>query len=435
MVELDGKKYTVKTASENTQDMLTTINEYCASHDIRNSKGELIEIEARMSSPLYCILWALGYLATAIQNLIYSVGANMNVQAASNTQVLNLAAMANVKRGSASVTTVNIQVTAKTDEDEGYDAETGTCTITTEDTITVNGIVYKPAVYPSAVLQAGDVRTITVIAQSAGTYDIAPETITAFDTTILNLKSVYQPSAAIPGQSQESIASLRERLQRRQISGTFIDRAMDAIRELPGVTLCNIYYNMSKIISQVVGDAQDYCTIPPRWALLIVQGYNQNIAEAYLSYMTAQTVQWTEQAGGDIVITENVLSPAARTNGRLLAIQIYTTHANQKIPVLIVRPRQKQVYIKVHIGLSVESSIEQELKTAVSKLSAALTVGQSITSAMILDSLAAYKSYQLLGAYVSSDEGSTWGYTSIQEPDLIWTFNTQNIIIVMPEAE
>lgn len=431
MIELDGRAYTIKTAQENTADMLTAINDYCAQHDIRNSKGELIALEAKMSSPLYCILWALGYLATAIQNLIYSIGASNNVQASSDSQLLNIAQMANVKRGKPSVTTVSILVTAMSAEDPDYDAQTATCTITSENLITVNGVPYKPAVYPSIVLNPSDSAHIMLVAQEAGNHEISAGQITGFDDTIINLKSVSQPEAATPGQATESVASLRQRIQRRQLSGTFVDRAMDAIRELPGVTVCNIFYNQSAQATAYIGSDQDYCAVPPRMALLIVQGYSTDIAKAYLSYMTAQTVNWTEDAQGQVIIDEHILSPEARAS-RWHEIQTYTTHANQRIPVLIVGPRKKAVYIKVYIGMTIESKIEQAMKDAVCRLALSLTAGQMITGAMVLDMLKDFQSYQLHAAMISSDEGQTYSFRTTQAQDLLWTFNQENIIIDMP---
>lgn len=438
MIELDGRQYTVKTASENTEDMRNTINTYCEAHDVRNSKGELIFIEARMSSPLYIILWALGYLATAIQNLIYSVGAAHNVQASSDTQLLNIAQMSNVKRGRASVTTIVVLVTAMTSDNPSYDAEAEVCTITGEDTVTINGVVYAPAVYPSLRIAPGDVKPVTLIAQTPGGYSIAARTINSFDAPVTNLDFLTQPNPSIPGQEVESIANLRARIQRRQISGTNIDSAMDAIRALPGVTLCNIFYNM-QIISdpsqpgKIVGDDTDYVIVPPRWALLIVQGYSQDIAKTYFNFLTAQTIPWTTDIAGNITPSFENLSPKAKE--RILEVQIFTTHAHQKIPVLIMNPRIKPVYVKVYIGITIASKVELSLKQAVCTVALNLTAGQSVTSAQILDALQEFKAYSLQGVLVSSDEGVTYGYTTLQQDDLLWTFSIPNIRIEMPGAD
>jgi uncharacterized phage protein gp47/JayE len=435
MIELDGRQFTIKTAAENTQDMLNSINSYCAEHDVRNSKGELVMLEARMSSPIYCILWALGYLVTAIQNLIYSVGTAHNVQASSDAQLLNLAQLANVKRRQPSLTTIRIEVIAKSPLDTEYAADIETCTITSEDTITVNNIIFKPALYPQIVLAPGQSASITLVAQQAGSFNIAANSITQFDAPIINLKRVLQPLPAIPGQQLESIASLRTRMQRRQLSGTTMDTAMDAINGLPGVTLCNIFYNTALVADPTsaqyhVGDDTDYVLVPPRWALIMVQGYNKDIAKTYFSFMTAQTIGWTELPSGEIELNYSNISIAARK--RILEVQIYETRAHQKLPVLLMNPRMKPVYVQVFIATSIVSSIEQQMKEAVCTLGLNLTAGQSVTSAQILATLKDFSSYQVVGATVSSDEGLTYSYKTLQAADLLWTFNTLNITINMP---
>jgi len=435
MIELNGRVYTVKTAAENTQDMLESINTYCAEHDIRNSKGELVELEARMSSPIYCILWALGYLATAVQNLIYSVGAAHDIQASSDTQLMNLAQLANVKRRQPSLTTIRIEVIAMTPLDPSYDAESQTCTITSEDTITVDGVVFKPALYPNLILQPGEASSITLVAQQSGSFNIAKDTITQFDAPIINLSRVIQAAPSIPGQTLESIASLRSRIQRRQLSGTTMDITMDAISALPGVTLCNIFYNTALVAdpssSQYhVGDDTDYVLVPPRWALVMIQGYSKDIAQTYFKFMTAQTIGWTELPSGDIELDYSNISAEARK--RILEVQIFESKAKQKIPVLLMNPRTKPVYIRVYIATTVVGSVEQAMKEAVCTLGLNLTAGQSITSAQILATLASFSSYQVVGATVSSDAGLTYSYKTLQAADLLWTLDTLNITIVMP---
>src|SRR5574344_910779 len=120
MIDLDGKTFTIKTPTENTETLLNYINSYCSENNIRNSKGELIYISANFTNPLYLILWGLGYFITAIQNLIYSIGKSLNVQEASDEQLLNIADMAGIKRGSASVTTFTAQVRARETTDPKY---------------------------------------------------------------------------------------------------------------------------------------------------------------------------------------------------------------------------------------------------------------------------------------------------------------------------
>ncbi len=419
MIELDGKEFELKTASENTKDLLDTINNYCAENNVKNSKDEVIFIEENMSSPIYIILWAMGYLITVIQNLIYGLGKLLSIQSSPESGLLNLADMAAVKRGSASVTTFQVYLRAMTTDDENFNTEAGVCTITTDDVCTYQGITYAPAVYPSLILQPGEAGYITMVAQASGSFEISEGAITMFDTQIANLAS-FEQSAAIPGQEEESLSDLRLRMQRRQISGTSIDAAMDAIRALEGVTVCNIYYNTN--ISSSVQIGADGIEVPPRTALCLVQGYNPNIAQTYFSYITAPSIKEVNLNGH---------------SERLLAKQVYTTHANQEISLLLVTPDLLPLYVTVYIGMAVSSTIELELKEAVCRLAKGLTVGETITTADVLNVLKDYSTYSVVGAMLS-DGVSAPSYTTtnltLQSPDVLWTFNIANISIVMPEV-
>lgn len=434
MVTIDGREYIVKTPSENTADMLEQINTYCSSNNVMNSKNELVQIEARMSSPIYLILWALGYLATVIQNLVLSVARAHNVQESSDAQLLNIADMANVKRGQASVTTFNVLVQAMSTQDPNYDPNVneGKCIITSEDTITYNGIVYKPALHPSITLECGEDESpgeygyLTFVAQEAGSFTISDGAIQGFDTTIANLH-LFQQEASIPGQAQESIASLRERIQRRQYSGTSIDFCTDALRALPGITIANIIYNTN--VSAPIYIGADNLLLPARWAMIIVQGYSLDIAETYFSYLTAPTVDYIKDAQGEP--TED-LDLRGIPESRILDTQVYTTHAQQKIPVLIIKPVQKLVYIRIYLGMAITGEVEQVMSNALAlKLSSQLTVGQSITSAQVLSALADYSAYSIVGAMLSTDSES-YSYQTYQAEDVLFRLIPANITFIQP---
>lgn len=426
MIELDGRKYIVSTPAENTQDMLDRINAYCTENNVTNSKGEVVSIEKNFASPFYLILWALGYLVTVIQNLVYSCAKGLNVQMASDDQLLNLADMAAVARGQASVTTFNLMVRAMDAENSNYDenANEGKCVITSEDTITYQGVVYKPAVRPNITLEPGQYGYITMVAQTSGSNQIAASTITAFDSTIANLDSISQPDDAIPGQAQESIASLRQRIQRKQYSGTSIDSAIDAVRALEGVTMCNITYNESNTETMNVGE--DALEVPPRSALIIVQGYNPNIAQAYFKFLTAPTCNWEYSDTGEYTITS--VYPA----NRLLEVQEYVTHAQQRIPCVILKPKVKPVYVRVILGVNIESSVEDSIKnTVASTLMSTTVVGEDVTSAKILQALTDFATYSIVGTQVSMD-GENWNYRTYIAQDVILTYKVENISVVMP---
>lgn len=422
MVELDGVQYSIKTPAENTSDMLNRINTYCANNNVKNSKGEQVYVEANYASPLYLLLWAFGYFVTVIQNLIYGLGKAMNVQASSEKQLLNIASMSGVKRGTPSFTTFSAMVRAAIESDGSTvynpDVNSGKCIITSEDIITYDGVVYTPALYPQIVLEPGESAFLTFVATSYGSYQIAESSIQGFDSNPANLATFVQYTA-IPGQAQESISSLRERVQRRQYSGTSLDAAMDAIRELEGITTCNIYYNESINADRPIGE--DNIIIPPRTAAVIVQGYNKDIAKKFYEHLFCPTIT-KENVGGSY-------------DERLLEVQTYVSHANQEIPLIVLKPAQDEIFVNVHIAQSVEGSIEQGMKEAVCSVANGLTIGQTVTSSMILDALKDYSSYGVVGVQMRGGKTSALSFRAIPYEDAIFTFNVNNITIVMPEAD
>lgn len=427
MIEVDGVSFMVKTPAENTEDMRTSINEYCSNNNVTNSKNELVYIEQNMASPVYLLLWALGYLVTVVQKMVWSVGKAHNVQSSSENQLLNIADMANIKRGKASVTTFDVYVRAAQAGETNYDESSdGTCTITSEDTITYNGVIYAPALHPSVTLQAGESTYITMVATTSGAYAISEDSISGFDEGINNI-GTFKQYASVPGHEQETIASLRERIQRKQTSGTTLDAAMDAIRELEGVTTCSIYQNPSPTDSRQIGI--DGIMVPPRHTMVLVQGYNANIARTYFEHLAAPSIlPLTDGQYSDFAYSKTFI-PA----DRLLEVQEYVTHAGQALPVAIIKPKQEQVLVKVFINQSVVGSVESAMKDAVCQLASKITAGQDLTSAMVLSQLADFSSYELQGALVGKSEASM-GYIAHSEKDGLFAFSFDNITIVMPEA-
>lgn len=413
MLELDGRQYVVQTPAECTQDMLDRINRYCSDNNVLNSKGEQIYFEANFASPLYLILWAAGYLVSVIQNLIYSVAKGLNIQSASDRQLLNIADMAGIKRRKASLTTFNVIVRAMSIDDPEYNAEVGTCTITTDSIITYGGTVYYPAIYPSLVLQPGETGYLTMVAQTAGSFAISENSINGFDTKPINLKSFTQ-EASIPGNSEESIASLRQRLQRRQYSGTSIDAAQDAILGLEGVTSCGIYINMSLTETITVGSRS--LPVLPRHALVIIQGYNTNIAKTFYEHLMIPS------------------TPIASASGALLETQYYVTHANQQIPVYLAKPVQVEALIRIYLNQSIDINEENAIKTRACDAAAHISIGETLTSTLIANLLEEdYSKYGLEGIEISKDGGSTYSFRQQIASDEVWLFRTSNIVVRYPE--
>lgn len=406
MLTLDGVEYTVKTPEENASDLVKFINDYCETHNVVNSKGETIYIAANEANPLYMLLYSNAYLATVLQKLIYSAGCTMSVPESSEKQLLNIADIAGVTRNSATKTTIQGTIYANEQDTGAVD-----CVITRSLSCTVSSGTYQLTFHPAfdITIPIGESRQIVLICEDYGAYNISENTITQFDDAVAGFRKMTT-LASIPGQDQESIASLRARIQRRTTAGTQADRAAEAIQSLDGVALCNVYFNESPSASQYVGTRA--LEVPPRQALLLVQGYNDNIAKTFFSHMICKT------AGENYPTSVGAYS------------QNYITHANQTLPAWIVPPAQIPVYIKIYIYETLTYLQIDGIKDIICSLSSSLTIGQSITSKMVTDIVAeSYPDISIQGADISAD-GKTYTFSAVPRSDEVFVFSLENISVV-----
>lgn len=403
MIELDGVQYNVRTPAENAQEMITYINDYCSTNNILNSKGELVQIEINHANPLYMICYGFGYLASILQKLVYNAGCALNISRSSNRQLMNLAEIANVKRKAATRTTVPVMIYSNIQETTGAVPCPITLDLVVSYTYGSQTITFSPAF--ETTIPIGGSQYMVLICNEEGSYSIPAGAITSFDENPVGFRSMSN-FASVPGQDEESYASLRARIQERATTATQLDRAAADISQLPGVSLCNIYFNYSNINSTVVGGI----TVPPRQSVLFVQGFSSDIARTFYNHLSCLT------AGSDY---------------QYAIQQNYVTHAGQSISVYIIPPTVVYVYINIYIGSQVVQSVNQGIKDAICSLSSSLTIGQSLTSTMVIDKIMeAYPNLDLQGVELSlTGADGTFTYVLDPQPQQLFGFNVDNMIL------
>lgn len=421
MIELDGIEYDVKSPSENAAAMVTYINDYCTNNSVTNSKGETVQIAENMANPLYLILYGLGYLISVVQKLIYNAGCTFSIPASSESQLMNLANIAGVKRHDATATTIQAIIFA--------DAETA-CEITTSLQASVivgtTTVIFSPAY--DTIIEAGGVITMPLIADQEGSFSISANTITSFDSPVTGLRSI-KTLASIPGTSQETIAALRNRIQSRSINGTQTDLVAADIQALPGVSRCNVYFNISAIDSEVIGDATtgvpgDSITVNPRQALILVQGFSNNIAETFYRRMFCLT---SGQAEYNAIIAAQ---QAGTETNRTIVSQTYTTLSGQALTIYIASPRILPLYVRVYVGESLGASDISNIKDTVATLSAVMMIGKEISSVDVTKLIqGVYKTLTLQGVYLSVD-GENYSYKATPAEDVLYSLNINNIEVL-----
>lgn len=410
MLLLDGIEYEVKTPDENLDDVVTYINDYCQANNITNSLGEVIYIDANEANPFYQMLRGLSYLTTIMQKLQYSAGCSVSVAESSERQLLNLSDIAGIKRTKATHTTIAGVVYANLEEAGAVD-----CVITQEmeATITIAGVdvVFHPAF--DVTVPIGESRNIVLVADQLGSFNISANTITSFDDPVPGLRQL-STGASTPGQERESIASLRERLQRRTVDSTQIEKAATAIQNLEGVAMCSIYFNYSPRENETVPYGDINITVPPREALVFVQGWSTDptaIARTFYRYLLCKTAG--EEVDG-------------------VQYQDYITRANQALRVYILPPKQQPVWIKIYIKNVLSYEQVDGIKDVICSMAGNLTIGQSISSVDVVKYVGSvYTNLTIQGAAISLTDDDN-GYSYVQTPNAtaIFYLSVDNITVV-----
>ena len=410
MLLLDGIEYEVKTPDENLDDVITYINDYCMEHDIKNSLGEVIYIDANEANPFYQMLRGLSYLTTIMQKLIYSAGCSVSVAESSERQLLNLSDIAGIKRTKATRTVIAGVVYSNLP-----DVTAVPCVITQEMTSTIiiagQEVVFHPAF--DVTVPIGESRNIVLVAEELGAYNISANTITQFDDPVPGLR-LLSTGVSTPGQEMETIASLRERLQRRTVESTQIEKAASAIQNLEGVSMCNIFFNYSPREEEHVAYGNTSITVPPREALVLVQGWSTDetaIARTFYRYLMCQT------AGEDV--------DGARE-------QIYTTKANQQLSVWVIPPKQQEVFLRIYIKDVLSYEQVDGIKDVICSMAGSLVIGQAISSVDIIKYVSSiYTNLTIQGAEVSlTDDDSGYSYVQTPAPTAVFYLAVENITVV-----
>lgn len=363
MVQLDGVDFTVLTPQENTQSMLDYINRYLSDNQVKNKNGNVIQIATNFTNPLYLFLWGAGYIASIVQRLIFSIGCNFSIASSSERQLNEICQMMGVERRSATKTTMVAVI----------QASGGVCKITKGLSATVKldgkSLAFSPAFEID--IQDGELASVVLVCSEEGSYEITAGTVTQFDENPENMGSlnVYQST---PGRPMETVAELRQRLVERSVSVSQIERCIQAIRDLSGVTSCNIYYN-DKYEEYVFNGI----TMPPRSALLYVVGYDDKIGETYCANMMCRTAPVTHEQG--LTAVQNV--------------QI----ANQTYPVYIKAADIVTTLVAVFIKEDLTAGQVEEVQKEIRSICLTLQIGEPLTSDFLLANLQYTRNFTVRG--------------------------------------
>lgn len=379
---LDGIEYTVDTPTDNALNLLNYINQYCIDNNLKDSDGNPLQFIVNITSPIWLIILGLGYMFNTFQRLLYACGQSFNISSCPDTQILNLMEIAGTDYLGGTATVVNCDVTATGD---------GVCEVLKTDSITYayegEDKIFHP-IY-DVTIATGETEEVIMQAEEVGPLYIPAGSFIAFDTEPTNFASMTSMNS-IPGTLPETTTEARKRLQSGLNTVSGLDAAITALRSLTGIRTLNLFFNNSLTTDLVIADM----TIPPRCCGMIVQGYSEEIANTYFSYLDVPCV------GGSL--TQN-----------------HVTLAGQVIPITYNLPEQVALYVRVKVRIPDTYIVPEGYQAAIIEMllpaGGSLLIGQDYTQRYLLTYL---EDFNVEGMDVIGLEVSTDGVTFTDTTDL-----------------
>ena len=397
MVELDGRSYVVNTPTDNAFALLDFVNQFMIDNDVRDKNGDIVKFKISLASPIWLLIIGIGYLATVCQRIMYAVAQAFNIADCSDQQLLNLTKIARLSRKEGSYTTVVCTATASG----------GTCEITTdlEATVAYEGVDYKFHPIYAVDIPDGTSAEVILMCNVTGPVYFESGTITGFDTEVPNL-GTFVSSAPQPGSGVESIANLRTRLMTNEAISPLAG-AIQGINALDGVTKAVVLYNPNYDSDMVLGGK----TVPPKKAVVFVQGYSDDIAKEYYRHMAAQTY-----------------------NDGTAHSQSYELENGQSFSMNYYAPVSVNLYVKVKVNNLLSLERQNEIKTAVQNLSNSRQIGENYTTAYFIDALNTNLLFTEVVDIKVSTDGSNWSDSTNFNEGNIGLIAAARTTIEMPVA-
>lgn len=399
MIELDGRSYVVNTPTENAFALLDFVNQFMIDNNVKNSKGEIVQFKISLASPIWLLIIGIGYLATVCQKIMYAVAQAFNIADCSDQQLLSLAKIARMSRKEGSYTTIVCTATAATG---------GTCHITTdlEAKAVYEGVEYTFNPIYNEDIPAGTSAEVILICTVTGPVYLAAGDITGF-TSDPDYLETFTSSASQPGSGLESIASLRTRLMTNEAISPLMG-AVQGLNALDGVSRAVVLYNPNYDSDMILGGK----TVPPKRAVIFIQGYSDRIAKEYYRHMAAETY-----------------------DDGTAHQQAFTMENGQEFSVNYYAPVAVDLYIRIRVTEALTLERQAEIESAVVNLSNTRQIGVNYTSSFIIDTLNTNLNFpEITGIEISTD-GENWTDTTSFNEGNIGLIAASRIVFKAPEAE
>lgn len=446
--------WTPSSAAEHSVDCLNQINAVLAANNIQDANGNLIQFAASLGNIVWIMCLAIGNIqAINDQNLLLA-SQQFSIQQESQEQLLETLPMTGTQQIPGAYSLVVLSVTATS----------AGCTIVAG-TKAPYGTVCNFVVETTTVIAPSATSSILCQSDTIGPIAVGAGVLTAFSTTIAGVSSVTNRAGAILGRNQETIQQLQQRLLAGNVIQTNLGGTIAALQSIQGLASATVYLNVSPTTSLIlagavyvpilssyivvegsdltgVAIANAYATrmlintfslgINASGSIINYTGVGISFASADNSintsgssfitagFIAGQWVQITDGAGSPLnnnVIGKIYSVTAAKiiltnctitTEGsgatdviKVKNVQPYTTASGQLIPIQFDYAVANNIYVTVYYDASSVSAVNFTASIALILTSMGWSIGQPVTSALILAALANFPYCRITGAQVS----------------------------------
>lgn len=369
-------------------------------NNIKDSTGtQIAQLEQNPANPAWLFALGCGSLHTAWQERLAKAYACLDPQNCEEDQVLVLAMLAGIKRGNGTPSHIMANFTNTTDN-QTIDIPAGAIF---KDGQSGNDWVLDFPVSLSPQTTALRVLYCTV----DGPVSVDKGAVFTSEQYPDILCDSYD--AAVPGNSIETIASLRNRISSGIMNVDPYMSVQAAIEMLPGIESCSIWFNQNLQNSIFIGPDGAKQEIKPRCAYVSVKGMDATgkLAETYYSYMNCPTTPLDDQ---DPSVTTETFQ-----------------RGQQPLTMQFQRAEAVKVYVTIYI-VDAQPGAQAGIEGEVIKHSGTLRVGENLTAQQVSEWIQNLGYGKIEGCYVGNAANSSLLSTNIR-PDQYCIFDYDSVTV------
>ena len=388
----------INTPYNNAVATLNRTNELLNENNIMDSTGrEIAQLEQNIANPAWLFALACGSLHTSWQEKIAKAYSALDPQNCEDDQVLVLASIAGLSRDSG--TPSNITTTLSNNGNTSVTIPVGTIY---SESVSGHNWALNRNVTLAPISDPGHTATVVLYSTEDGAFYVP--SATEFDNSDYPDVTCISIAQSYEGDSIESLSSLRNRISMGKEQSDFLIQAMNAIKRLPAVESCSIWFNKSISQNLIVGNK----TVPPRTCYIVIKGVDitEKLADVYFSYL-------------DIPATVGSMESTCRRG-----MQDLDVHYDVATEVVV------PVYVTIRAS-DAAAGADGAYSEAVIAMSGTLGCGENLTAQKVSE----WVQNVGYGTVIGCNVGTSTGITSSINPDEYVVFTPENVHIIRSNVE